>query len=223
MSDLQKVNLSLSDNAFSKLSKGRIAGLAKDSVAGKRHFLMLGKDNAKKIMKAIKGGRGCRLKLDPRELEASMNGGGLGDLIKKAVKGSIKGAKRVGKFYKDNNLKESVGPVIKEAVNKGKDAMLSAAIAFQPELAPALLALDQKLGDKLVDSLGDVTGAYGLPFGGALQSRPNPMVFFDSSNGQMVCGPVYYPVQTPYTEGAQCRSCKSQGGSFKVRGGSFKI
>lgn len=139
-----------------RLLKGHTVQLSKAYLsggAGSPVDIVLSDRKQKAIAKARRLGKGYRLSLDPMEME----GEGLRDFFK-TIK---KGAKKVGQFYK-KHLKEDVGPLLKKGVKTALDAGVVALSAAQPELAPALGVLNEKLGDKVVKAIGDTTGAYGM-------------------------------------------------------------
>ena len=105
---------------------------------------------AKKIKRAHRAGKACRLCMSQAEIEAS---GG-----KITWKGFKRGLKQGWDFYK-KSIKPIVGPLIrkglKAAVEKGVPA--AAAYVGAPELALAAPELS-----KAVEQIGDVSGAYGV-------------------------------------------------------------
>lgn len=139
-----------------RLLKGHTVQLKPEHLEGKLGDvidLVLDARKMKMLTKAKARGKGCRLHLTEEEIEGS----GLKEFFAKVKKG----LKTAGKFYK-KHLKEDLGPILKKGVKTALDAGVVALSAAQPELAPGLAVLNDKLGDKIVQTIGDTTGAYGM-------------------------------------------------------------
>jgi hypothetical protein len=217
-----RIKLKLSKNQVARLRNGHNVQVNPSALNASDHFVYSSKKNALRIAKARKAGRGCRLSLTKDEYDQTMEGEGFKDLVKK----TFKGAKKVGKFYKEN-VKEFAGPLVKQAVTVGKDALLASIAVSNPELIPVLKKVDDAFGDEIIDKLGTVTGAYGVKQMAKTSKASREILrkWQDNSNNQMVSGKAYQPVIMPYYGGMlQCDRC--HGGSFRVqgqRGGSFSV
>ena len=215
-----------------RLLKGATIQLKPEHLQGKLGDLVelaLSPKKLKTLERAKLRGKGCRLCLTDEEIE----GAGLRDFFKKFAKG----AKKVGKFYKEH-LKKDLGPILKRGTKAALDAGLAAITVAQPELAPATAFLESE-ADAITDFIGDKTGAFGicpscagrgLLEGGSLLSKaqhgartlfggalPCPEDRFGSNAiyvNPAVAQPQYWP---GFGMGPQY----VHGGSFKAIGGSF--
>ena len=143
---METVQVSLtSANARKLLSQERTL-LKADQLGHGSVSLHLKPRAAKRVKTAMRKSKGIVLLLEGPELHASRESISQG--------GSLWGS--VKKLY--HKAKPEIRKGVKWATKKGLHA---AASAFVPEAAP----LVDKYSDKLVDKVGDVTGAYGLSGG----------------------------------------------------------
>jgi hypothetical protein len=156
---MEQIKIPISHDKLLKLARGHVVQISKEMLGGaisnvKPVPLMIEAKKARRIIKAMREGKGSRLQLSREEIEGS----GLKDWVKKAKKG----AKQAGDFYK-KHLKETVAPILKKGAKTALDIGLTALEVDQPELAPAIEYFKKSgLDDKLVSKVGDVTGAYGM-------------------------------------------------------------
>lgn len=153
---MEEVKLRLDKKQITKLMKGKLCQLKSANLREPNCSLALHSENAKKIKRARRADKGVRLTLSPAEIEASVGGEGIKDILQ-TIK---KGAKKVKGFY-DENLKETFAPVLKKMVKEGKEMGINALKAYNPAIGMFADELDERIGDKAVDSLGKLSGAYG--------------------------------------------------------------
>ena len=151
-----------------KLHKGETVQLKHEHI-GEGLKIHLAHGKIKKMLTAKRNKKGMRLKMTPEEVE--MNGHGIFDFIKKV-------AHKVGSFVKNDvapvaksaykGYQKYVKPVVGPAIRKGLAKALPVAVAAaatmlgQPELAIPAAAFASKIATPLVDTVGNVSGAYGL-------------------------------------------------------------
>lgn len=147
-SGLHKVQMHLTHRQAHRLMKGHAIQLKHEHIGRGRHHLMLHHENAKKLQRAHRAGRGARVQLSHQEMEAS--GEGLREFFKK-----------IGDFY-SNKIKPYVGPVLKQTIRALKDTAKGTAKKIAPFLEQEIESFDQRYGEPAVEKLGKLTGAYGL-------------------------------------------------------------
>lgn len=202
------IKLRLSRPQLNKLRLGHRVQLKNRDIAnGSGLDVSLSLKKLAKLLKAKKAGKGMRFDMTKEEWESNAGGEGFKDFLKKAVKASVKGAKKAGKFY-TKELKPIVGPYIKEGVKQGKELFIKSLEASNPELIPVLETADEIFGDAIVEKLGDVSGAYGF-----MRSQP-----LSGSSQLMRFQPIYIPEPGLY----QVSIPKAKGGSFKPAGAGFR-
>lgn len=146
---MEKVHLRLTESQAKKLMKGGVIQLAPDALRDDAHYLILEKKTANKVRRAQRAGKGCRICLNPMEMEHS--GEGIGDFFKDVFNKVKEGAKWVKSnvidtpFYQQN---------IKPIVRKGVDTALA--------LSTPQLGIATPAANIAVNKLGEYTGAYGL-------------------------------------------------------------
>ena len=148
--DLEKVNLTISENQFDKLRRGHSIQVSANNLKNGKHVLYVNPMLAKKIRSAKRRNKGIRLNLSKHELEVSAVG--LKDFLKKAKK------------WYDKHLKKSVGPALKKGVEKLGDIVIDEAEAILPVAKP-VLEKGRKYIPKIAEKVGDITGAYGFQCG----------------------------------------------------------
>lgn len=184
---MQQVELSLTPEQAKKLMKGKLVQLSKKSLQGSGNWIALHPHTYKKVMKAKMSGKGIRITLMPDEMEAS--GEGLKDLLNRA-----------GRWVK-KEYRENIAPLVKKGVREALTAAEAGLSTVAPELAPFIGMAEKKYGDKLVEKIGQKTGAYGMM--GGYTGPLLPM-------GHPAYNPVW--MQAP---GAVCPNC-NYGGSFRM-------
>lgn len=155
---MQKVKVCLEPN-HQKMMKKKMAQLSRDNVAGRRGApieLMLEPENAKKLMKAQRYGKGARIQLS----DAEIDGSGLFDFFKKAGRTIKKG----WNAWKDSDLKKDLSAPIRKGLKGVVNTAADAASAVAPGFVGDAIdfAQDRDWGDRAVDFIGDKTGAFGL-------------------------------------------------------------
>lgn len=204
---MEEIKLHLDKKKIAKLMKGKLCQLKPDNLKDSNCSLALHAENAKKVKRARKAGKGVRLTLSPAEIEASVGGEGIKEVWEKIKSG----AKKVKGFY-DDNLKASVAPILRKLVKEGKDKAIDGLKAYNPAVGMAVDYVDDRIGDKAVDSLGRLSGAFGKKG----RKPRNVGVSEDSSSvydPKIIPNPNLYMIPVVYS-----------GGSFKAMnlGGSFK-
>lgn len=169
--DYGSVDMKLTDAQLRKLVKGQ-GIIVKPAMFTKGHSFRVTPAQHRRMMTAMKKGRGYTLKMSPEELEANevdMEGGrinwrGIGRTLRR-------GAQKAAKFYREE-VRPEIGPglkrVVKKAIEKGLPALATAGLTAigQPELAalaaPRVERLASKIAEPGAEKLGKLTGAYGL-------------------------------------------------------------
>lgn len=152
--DLQKVKVHLSENQFDKLRRGHSVQISAKNLKGGRMPLFVSPELAKKINKAKRNNKGVRIQLSKSELTKSAEG--LKDFLKKA------------KNFYDKHIKSHAGPLLKkELTNLANQALTQAEkMAIESEFGAPLVPLievgKRKVVPKVVDKVGQVTGAFGM-------------------------------------------------------------
>lgn len=148
--ELQKVSVSISENQFDKLRRGKPIQLSKEKLKNGNHVLYVNPSLAKEIRKARNANKGLRIQLTQQELEMSAEG--LKEFLKKA-----------GVFY-NKHIKSTVSPYIKKGLNQLANVALTEAEAILPVAQP-YLEKGRKYIPQAIDKVGDITGAYGMKGG----------------------------------------------------------
>lgn len=184
----------------------------------------------KAIAKAMRASKGYRLRLSPAEIEGS----GIKEAFEKFKVGAKRGLEGVKKGYE--LYKEHVVPVAGPAIRKGlkgaAKAGLAALAVAQPELVPAIALLESQ-SDRIVDAIGDKTGAYGMCGGAMKQQRTHYAPEWDTYSS--LIGPNHPAMHPPRSELPAMGELvihhyhhhPGPSGSFKAvgsgRGGSFRM
>lgn len=161
MSNLVEHSVRLTDNNRRKFHKGEPTLLTHDQIVGGPDRIYLTKQQSRKLMRAARKGKGVKLHLSTKELQASMmSGEGL------SWKGFKRGAKRAFKkvapvlkeMYHD--VKPYVAPRLKQGIHAGVDFLAGAASTYMgaPEAAPFVATAVNNQADKLAHKIG----AYGF-------------------------------------------------------------
>jgi hypothetical protein len=146
---MHEVQLDLQPHHVLKLAKGHTIQVPHKMI-GSGMTIIVKKPKHTRVHRAHRNQKGCRLSLDPEELE--MQGEGFWDTLKK-----------IGSFIKDKVFtnpiyKQHVAPLIKQGLNTGIDVLSGLAGSQAPFLAPVV----SQIGRAGVSKLGEATGAYGL-------------------------------------------------------------
>lgn len=146
--------LDLKQPHFMKMAKGKSIQL-KPTMMGSGMKLKVMPSTAKKISKAKRLNKGCRLCMTEEEMTAS----GIKDIFKK-----------IAKWYGEV-VRPSIGPSTRKFLKKGGTEAINAglqilgAMTGQPEIVAAARAVSPlvEMGvEKAVDRFGDWSGAFGL-------------------------------------------------------------
>ncbi len=153
---IMQLKLNLSERQRSRLRNGHSIQIKPEQV-GSGMPLHVNPMLHKKIMSAHRRGKGSRLQLSGSEIEAS----GLKETLQKAAK-----------FYKEK-IRPVAAPYLKRGakrlLNVGKEALNTATLGA---LEPELQSLYDRYGDKAVEVLGRVSGAYGFKGGAVIPFAP---------------------------------------------------
>lgn len=142
---MSSISLDLSSHQLKKLGNGNKI-IIKPEMVGKGIKLKLPTEHIKAINNAKKSGKAYKIQLTTTE----------GGDLKKTLKTIWRGYQKY------------VKPVVAPAIRKGltqavKVGLPALAVATgNPELAPGAAWVANEIGDKVVNQIGDVTGAYGL-------------------------------------------------------------
>lgn len=151
---MEDITLDLSPQQLKKLSK-KMAVQVKHSMMGKGIKLKVSPTTAKKIKKAQRLNKGCRLCLTEEEMNAS----GIKEILASAKK-----------FYTEK-VRPVIGPSIRKGLKTGLKTGAKSGLAAlgelsgQPEVVASIRALNPLIDryiDKGVDYVGDTSGAFGL-------------------------------------------------------------
>jgi hypothetical protein len=186
--DYGSIDMELTDAQLRKLTKGG-AIIVKPSMFKKGHMYHVSPTKHRKMMTAVKKGKGYKLQLSPEELEANQVDMEGGKINWRAVGRTIRrGAKAAAKFYKDE-IKPEIGPglkrVVKKVIETGLPALATAGLTAigQPQLAavagPAAARLARRIAEPATDRFGKMTGAYGLKMGAGMESTLAAMEYPD--------------------------------------------
>jgi hypothetical protein len=141
----EKITLTLNKNQARKLIGGKVSTLNQTTLSGKKHYLNVHPQTARKIKNALKKGKGVRVCITPDELNASGEG----------IKEFLQGAKNLGKKIKEKVIDTDIyQKYAKPVVRKGVDKLLDIADPYLSVVSPYVR--------KGVNKLGEYTGAYGL-------------------------------------------------------------
>lgn len=152
--DLKKVNVNLSENQFDKLRRGHQIQISAKNLKGGRMPLFVSPELAKKMNRAKRNNKGVRIQLSRAELNKSAEG--LKDFLKKA------------KDFYDKHIKSHAGPILKRGLTNLANQALTEAekLAIESEYGAPLVPLievgKRKVVPKVVDKVGDITGAFGM-------------------------------------------------------------
>jgi hypothetical protein len=151
-SALKNIALDLARSQLEKLAMGKSIQLASHQIGGKGVKVKVSPTKHSTLMSAKHSGKGCRLKLDENELET--NGDGLFSALKK-----------VGKVLKDSGIARDAVKAVTKTVLPAVAKKVGGEKAGQK--ASALVS---KYGDKVVDSIGEQTGGFGMRHGGMVNA-----------------------------------------------------
>lgn len=178
--DYGSIDMNLTDAQLRKLTKGG-AIIVKPGMFTKGHNYRVTPAKHRRMMTAMKKGKGYKLQMSPEELEANeveMEGGRVNW---RAVGRTFRrGAQAAAKFYRDE-IRPEIGPglkrVVKKAIETGLPALATAGLTAigQPQLAavagPAAARAARRISEGATEKIGKLTGAYGLELhGGAVKS-----------------------------------------------------
>lgn len=141
---MEEHKVSLSNNQVLKVRRGHPVQLSNRALKGEGERLVslaLNSMNAKKVAKAVRLGKGCRLQLSAEEIESS--GSGLKEMLEKGFKKA--------KTFTQSHKKE---------IRAGLTKALKEGAKFLPIPGATLIA--DKFADDLVNYVGDKTKAFGV-------------------------------------------------------------
>lgn len=194
---MSSISLDLSSHQLKKLTNGNKI-LVKPEMVGKGMKLKLPAEHVKNLNKAKKSGKAIKIQL------SSTEGGDLKKVLKNVWRGYQKYVRPV------------VGPAIRKGLTQAvKVALPAAAIALgAPEAAPAAAWVANEIGNKAVNALGDVTGAYGL------HTKKNRL---KDDYSLMISPehPAFTPYQKPLKSGGRMNIKLHAGKPRILHGGSF--
>lgn len=185
--DYGSIDMELTDAQLRKLTKGG-AIIVKPSMFKKGHMYRVSPAKHRRMMTAVKKGKGYKLQMSPEELEANeveMEGGRVNW---RAVGRTFRrGAQAAAKYYREQ-VRPEIGPglkrVVKKAIETGIPALATAGLTAigQPQLAaaaaPAAARIARKVAEPATEKIGKLTGAYGMKKG-SLESQIAKMEYPD--------------------------------------------
>lgn len=186
--DYGSVDMNLTDAQLRKITKGG-AIIVKPGMFTKGHSFRVSPAKHRRMMTAMKKGKGYKLQMSPEELEANeveMDGGRINW---RAIGRTLRmGAKAAAKYYREN-IRPEIGPGLKRAVEKaiktGIPAIATAGLTAigQPELAaaiePGAARLASEVAGPATERLGKLTGAYGMKKGKSMEKAIAEMEYPD--------------------------------------------
>jgi len=148
----------------------------------------------KKVLKAMKAGKGCTVHLSPHEIEQS--GDGFKEWVREA-------ARKVGKFYNEN-LKPIVAPLLKQGVGKLVDIGAQTVGKRIPGVGAFLEGNKEAISEKI----GKMTGAYGLhcPKCRVALAGGDLVMLGKVPKAKTILPPPGLPQSSKYTSGGSFRS-----------------
>jgi hypothetical protein len=169
--DYGSVDMKLTDAQLRKLVKGQ-GIIVKPAMFSKGHSFRVSPAQHRRMMTAMRKGKGYTLKMSPEELEANevdMEGGRINW---RAIGRTLRrGAQKAAKFYREE-VRPEIGPglkrVVKKAIETGIPALATAGLTAigQPEIAAAVAPRVSRFAEKVAEpgaeKLGKLTGAFGL-------------------------------------------------------------
>jgi len=200
---MEEFGVRISRNQAHKASKGKPIQLAHSQLSGDSNIkLKLSQANARKVQRAVRHQRGCRLILSPEEL----SGSGIFDLLKSGWDWLSKNVIQTP-FYQQN-----VRPIAKQLVKSGVQ----------------MLPVGQDLAQKGADWLGEKSGAFGMRGRGKAGLKSDRSDFLSPAHPTYQSKPPTTPPGHPSKggsfrlqgrgakKGSICPHCGSQGGSFRI-------
>lgn len=192
---MEFVDFSLTPAQIKKLADHQTVQLKAEQLQGGPHRLFLKPRKLRRVHTAIGNRTGIRILLDKDEVRNSSLGGGFRDDLKKlhraikpALRGAVRTIARTGANYLAPGLGEITDPLVRKIGDITgaygiKDDMRRFHRAMKPAIRQSLKSVARAAGDHLapglgrfadpvVDRIGDVTGAYGLPRAKRPRGRP---------------------------------------------------
>lgn len=183
---MESVDLTLTPAQIKKVANHQTVQLKAEQLQGGPHRLFLKPRKLRRVHIALGKGTGIRILLDKDEVRNSSLGGGFRDdlrkfhrAIKPALRGAVRTIARTGANYFAPGLGEITDPLVGKigditGAYGFKDDLRRFHRAMKPAIRQSLKNVARSAGDHfapgfgrfadpLVDRIGDVTGAYGLP------------------------------------------------------------
>ena len=186
---MESIPVRISKNQALKAKRGKPVQLAYSQLSGDSNIkLVLHPANAKKVQRAVRNQRGCRIILSPEEIQGS----GLFDFLKNA-----------GQWLKKNIIdtdfyQRNIRPVARELVKTGVSMIPG------PQLA-------RDVATKGVEYLGEKSSAFGMP---SNRRRKNPTPEVPPPPGIKSIKGSSFKLQGKGMK--TCPHCGSQAGSFRL-------
>lgn len=174
---MEEVMIDLTPAQLRKMGKAKSIQI-KPTMIGSGMKIMVSPAKAKRVMKAHRLNKGCRLCMTEQEMEAS------------GLKEWWKGLKT---FYKEQvrpNISKPARRILKAGLSTGANAGLQilGAMTLKPEVVAAVTALAPLVDQGVnwsVDAFGDWSGAYGIP------NRPMSRRYLPLENMNPYMNPLY--------------------------------
>ncbi len=199
------MKLDLSQAQLRRLKNGHAVQIRASQI-GSGVDLSLHPSVEKRLESARRRNKGMRFQMSKDEVEAS----GIRETLQK-----------VGKFYKEH-VKPIAAPILREGARRGlKIAKEAVNTATMGALEPEINSLYERYGDKLIDVVGKVSGAYGMR-AGKIYVGPNYSPILDDMNPakSVASSQLQPPGEAPKKRSRGGKMCNCSncgcGGSFRT-------